>query len=275
MSAIATSLSRLYKNLPEGLRALFRPLKRPAWSIFGAALWRATGGATARGPFTGVLHGRVHFRANLAGTYERELDEWFERLLEAAAPPFERAVDVGGGTGFYAAGLARRLPHARVTVFEIVPAARDVIADTLRRNGVASRVTIRGECTIGSLTDALAGQARTLLVMDVEGAERELLDPAAVPALARATIVVETHDVFAPGAHEIIKARFTTTHTIEERRAEPRSTADYPPNLLPLLRRLMPRAALASIDEMRQQPFAWLLLTPRAEASPRRTPASL
>jgi predicted O-methyltransferase YrrM len=264
MSAVAAAASRLYKLLPEAVRSRLRPLKRPSWSIFGAALWRATGGATARGPFKGVRQGPVHFRATLAGTYERELDEWFERLLGPSTASFERAVDVGGGTGYYAAGLALRLPMAQVTVFEIDPAAREVIEDTLRRNDVSSRVTIHGECTIATLADALAGDARTLLVMDVEGAERELLDPVAIPALAHTTIVVETHDVFAPGAHETIKARFAATHAIEERRAARRTMADYPPDLLPRLRRLMPGVALASIDEMRQPPFAWLLLTPRS-----------
>jgi len=264
MSEFTARIAIIYKKIPAGVRSRLRPLKRPAWSIFGAALWRATGGATARGPFKGVRQGPVHFRSTLAGTYERELDEWFERLLGPSTASFERAVDVGGGTGYYAAGLALRLPRAEVTVFEIDAAARDVIADTLRRNDVSSRVRIRGECTIATLGDALDGDARTLLVMDVEGAERELLDPAAVAALAHTTILVETHDVFAPGAHEAIKARFAATHAIEERRAVPRTMADYPSDLVPRLRRLMPGVALASIDEMRQQPFGWMLLSPRA-----------
>lgn len=263
MTGFASPVARLYKRLPEGFRVRLRPLKRPAWSIFGAALWRATGGITARGPFRGMRQGPVHFRAALVGTYERELDEWFERLLGPSTDPFERVVDVGGGTGYYAAGLTLRLPHARMTVFEIELAAREVIADTLKRNGLSGRVTIRGECTVATLGDSLAGNARTLVVMDVEGAERTLLDPAAVPALDQATIVVETHDVFAPGVHDAIKARFASTHSVEERRGVPRTLADYPPGLLPRLRRLMPGVALASIDEMRVEPYGWLLLTPR------------
>ena len=264
MNGSGAPTARWYRLLPEGLRARLRPLRRPAWSFFGASLWRATGGTTAYGPFRGVRHGPVHFRATLAGTYERELDDWFERLLEPSAAPFDHAIDVGGGTGYYAAGLALRLPLAPVTVFEMSAAARAVIGETLRRNGVAGRVDVHGECTSATLADALAQGARTLLVMDVEGAERELLDPSLVIALTRVTILVETHDVFAPGAHEMIKQRFAGTHVVEERRGVPRTVADYPSGLLPRLRKLMPRTALASIDEMRMEPYGWLLLTPRS-----------
>ncbi len=260
MSALLAPIARLYKLLPESVRYRVRPLRRPAWSMFGYALWRATRGETYIGPFKGLQHGSRPQRSTLVGTFERELHDWLEQLF---AQPFDTVVNVGGGAGYYAAGIARRLPHATMTVFESNPAARAVVDDTLRLNGIAGRVTVLGECTLETLSRALSGRSRTLVVMDVEGAEKTLLDPDAIPALRRATILVETHDVFVPGTHDAIRSRFAATHAIDERTIVPRTMADYPDELLPLLRRLMRRSALNSINEWRQPPSAWLLLVPR------------
>ena len=51
--------------------------------------------------------------------------------------------------------------------------------------------------------------------MDVEGAERELLDPSVVPSLRRAIILVEAHPFIVPGILNTLQARFAETHVLQ------------------------------------------------------------
>ena len=67
---------------------------------------------------------------------------------------------------------------------------------------------------IGTVPKALeAAVAPALIVMDIEGAQTEPLEPDAVPGLARADILVETHDAFVATATETLIARFSTCCT--------------------------------------------------------------
>jgi precorrin-6B methylase 2 len=122
-------------------------------------------------------------------------------------------VNVGSGSGYYATGLALRLPAATVHAFEMDDAMRAETARSAARNGAAARVVTHGAATLTALA-ALPLQA-ALVVMDCEGAERELLDPAAVPWLTRSAIMVELHDFAAPGTTEILRDRFSATHQVE------------------------------------------------------------
>ncbi len=260
-------LKRLYGTLPRSLRDRVRWLKRPLWSAFAGALWRATGGLTVQGPFAGLRMNRKFFPPMLLGCYEREVHPWLEAVI--ATHP-RHIVNIGGGNGFYAAGIALRCPGATVIVFEMEESARRVIHDFVRDNGVSDRVDVRGTCTAQTLHAALDERegasapdaAGTFIMIDVEGAEMELLDPVAVPALRTTTILVETHDLFVPGCNQAMYDRFGDSHRITAVESSPRSAADWPAELLPTWRRLMPGAMLESMSEFRGGPQTWLLLEP-------------
>jgi hypothetical protein len=74
-----------------------------------------TGSTVQRGPFAGmkldVKALPVHVTPKLVGTYEAELHEVIEEAL-ARAP--RTIVNIGCAEGYYAIGIARRLPHAIV-----------------------------------------------------------------------------------------------------------------------------------------------------------------
>lgn len=107
MSPLASPVARLYSRLPLSLRDRVRPLKHPLRSAFASALRRAAGGRAFGGPFRGMALGPVYYPPTLLGTYERELHPWLERIF---ASPFAHVIDIGGGTGYYACGLALRMP---------------------------------------------------------------------------------------------------------------------------------------------------------------------
>ncbi len=258
---VRAALRPLYRALlGEGVRARLRPFAYPADTLLRAVLWRACGGAVFAGPFRGLRLAPRPFLPHLLGCYERELHPQLDRLCSV---PWRRVVNVGGGNGFYVAGLGRRVPGADLVVFELSAEARAVIAATLARNGLAARTTLHGAATPENLEVALHDADPTLVVMDVEGAELDLTDPVRVPSLARTTMLIETHDVLRAGCRDAIVARYRATHRISEIPTEPRTLADFPSELAPRLRAWMPGRALAAVQEWRGGPQVWLVLEPR------------
>jgi hypothetical protein len=260
MSSLPAPIARIYGLLPLPLRDRIRGIKRPLWTMFSAALHRAAKGRAFTGPFRGMDLGPRYYPPTLLGTYERELHPWLDRIFSI---PFAHAVDIGGGTGYYAVGLALRMPNARLTVFELSARARSEIANVARLNGVAERLTLLGECTPENLAATVVRGEPTFVLIDVEGAERSLLDPEAVPSLRGATILVETHDIIVPGCRDAIARRFAATHVIEEVATTGRSLDDFPWALAPRWRRVFPRLALEAVTEPRGGPQVFMLLTPR------------
>lgn len=254
-------MGALYRALlPEGVRARARPFIYAGDTLFRAALWRAAAGRVAAGPFRGLRLAPRPYLPHLLGTYERELHPVVEALC---AREWKRIVNVGGGNGFYIAGLGMRCHDAELVVFELEPTAREVIRATLARNGLAERSRVLAAAEPPGLEAACAGEGPTLVVMDVEGAEVELTDTQAVPALRRTTLLVETHEFAKPGCRELIELRFTASHRITAIDTAPRTAADFPAAFAPLVQRVARERCLAAVQEWRPEQQSWLLLEPR------------
>jgi hypothetical protein len=196
------------------------------------------------GPFAGLRYPDATAGSlvpKLLGAYERELHGAIERAV--AGEP-EQIVNVGAADGYYAVGLARRCPAARVLAFEVDPRARELLARVAATNRVT--LEIGGAATIDALGRLPA--ARTLVVIDCEGCEGTLLDPGRVPVLRTATIVAELHDFAVPG--ETVTARFAATHEVSTI-----PTGPQPPERDSKL-------SLA-LSEYRPGPMRWAVMIPR------------
>jgi hypothetical protein len=190
------------------------------------------------GPFAGLRYTdtRPHTLApKLLGIYERELHAAVEDAIRAEP---EVIVNVGAADGYYAVGLARRCPGSRVVVFEADDEQRALLNDVIAANGVTAEV--RGAATVELLREIDAD----VVLMDCEGCERALLDPAAIPWLGDATIIVELHDVWDPGVGTVVTERFAATHEIVVIPSGPQP----------------PRGMLS---EQRPGPMSWAVMTPR------------
>jgi hypothetical protein len=185
-------------------------------------VWAATGGVVQQGPFAGmrllrdVAWSTGDITPKLLGTYEEELGPFF---AAAGAAGYDQVLDVGCAEGYYAVGAARLLTSARVLAYDIDPRARATCGRAARENGVHGRVEVRGACSLEELERALGSARRTLLIMDCEGCELDLIDPARAPSLRRADCVIECHDFSGPGTAEKIAARLEATHALEVIRA--------------------------------------------------------
>jgi hypothetical protein len=129
-------------------------------------------------------------------------------------------------------------------------------------NYIGERLVIRGKCEPRELAGALGNEPAPIVICDVEGYEKILLDPAATPALSRATILVELHEFVVSGIAETLKNRFSATHEIRHIQQEPRSASEFPWRTL--VTALMPGSYIAmAVSEWRPARMAWLWMEPR------------
>lgn len=259
-----------------------------------------TGDQVRLGPFAGMRYldhsvGSAYL-PKLLGTYERELAPVIEEMC-ATGPRL--IVNVGAAEGYYAVGLARRNPEARVIAFESDPSGRAALYRMARLNGVDAQIDIRGECDPVGLKAALQRRSEAcqpvlspergtsvqrrfsdrssvvqrpatdsrlrsqLLLCDAEGEEEGLLDPQRVPSLCATHILVETHDFIRPGVTERLQRRFEQSHLVEKIWQTQRSCHEFP--FVSVVTRLIPKSYLArALSEWRPVRMCWLWMKPRA-----------
>ncbi len=223
-------------------------------------LLRNHGAKILGGPFAGMDYVGTATEGALAprllGSYESELHPAIARF---AAGDFDCVVDVGCAEGYYAVGLARLMPAVTVYAYDIVEAARLACAELAGKNGVADRVVVRETFTPTGFEEF--ADRRCLVMMDVEGAEDDLLRPDLSPALARMSLIVETHDVYRPGVLDRVTERFSATHDIQRLNQQGKS--------VPLPDWLAAQGHLdhlIAVWEWRVRPTPWLVMTPKAPA---------
>jgi precorrin-6B methylase 2 len=228
--------------------------------VLAGTLGARDGLVVQHGPFAGMNYVAAATEGallpRLIGSYECELHPHILALVEEG---IDTVVDVGCAEGYYAVGLARLIPHAAVHAYDTDPAAREACRALAEANGVSERVHI-GETFPG---EAFAGftPGRTLVFMDIEGGERQLLDPSAYPALKGLHVLVETHPNPSADLTALIAGRFEGSHDIIR--------VDLGPKTTPLPEWML---KLSHIDQLigawewRMRPTPWLVMRPKAPA---------
>lgn len=224
----------------------------------------AYGDEVMDGPFKGLRYPPLSQWAScrfekILGAYEHELHGLVRRL--AAAKQYDLIVNVGAAEGFYTAGLAMLFPTAQVVSFEADEELTRFCRNMCRINQVWERVETRGHCSAEDLT-TLNPSGRVLVWMDIDTGERPVLDPAKVPWLLGADILVELHDCLEPGLTPLIRGRFEATHHIEQFTS---SGLEYA--LYPLLRGLSFNEIEALVGDDRRGLQDWLYMEPKTGAA--------
>lgn len=267
-SPLAMRLYRSYRTLPEGVRAPARWAMTPRWQTAAAIVRTAADGKVMSGPFKDmkVALSPVSNRnllGYLLGTQEIELWDVVERII---ATNYKTLVNVGVADGYYAIGFARRMPSLQVVGFEGLAYHHPLVKAAAKENGVAARIRLEGFCLPADLARELSDCAsnKTLVLADIEGGEKDLLDPAVIPALRNADMLIETHDCFAPGCTASLLQRFAETHHVLRIKTRKRTLEDFPRDKVGWLSSAMPKTALGLMDERRVENQEWLYLTTKA-----------
>jgi FkbM family methyltransferase len=178
------------------------------------------------------------------GSYEREE----LRLISAVLSPSDVVLEIGAGLGLVSAYCAKRVGSARVFAFEADPDLEPCIRETYALNGVeptldmcavgsqAGRVTLYRDKhfisssvvrrRVGAKPVEVPGKALnylvekvrpTVLVVDAEGAERELFDGAELAGVKK--VVLELHDrVIGPDSTDQVRRKLAGMGFKEDRR---------------------------------------------------------
>lgn len=177
-------------------------------------LYHAHSGSVVSGPFAGMALPReaCDLPSKLLGCYEAELHA---PIAKAVGRNPAVVINIGCGQGYYAVGLAKSLPAARVFAFDVEAMSQNICQSAAVANEVSPRVIVAGKCEIQSLRALLTKPERCLLVVDCEGAELELLDPEYAPELLHCDMIIECHDFMNPRITTTLRERFSATHNLE------------------------------------------------------------
>jgi hypothetical protein len=107
------------------------------------------------------------------------------------------------------------------------------------------------------LRDAI-GDAHCLLILDCEGYESVLCDPAAIPSLAGCDLIVELHDAAPDIEHPLVK-KFAATHAVEILPGRPRRADEAAVET-----GFSDADRLRLIDELRHTWQGWVVLRSKA-----------
>ena len=221
-------------------------------------------GRVLKGPFQGMKYIQESVCSALPpkilGTYEMELHALIEAIV-AGRPSC--IIDIGAAEGFYAVGLAMRLPNTRVIAFESDPHGRELLFQLASMNGVTGSIELQGSCSLEALEKSLATPFdRCVILCDAEGAEYELLDPSRVPMLARISLLVELHPWVHPDIKAILTSRFNASSTITTVESRLRATSDFPLNSEEAFSE---QNRLDCMNELRPCQMEWMWIKPKKE----------
>ena len=164
------------------------------------------------GPFEGLSYGNLEAHCSalhpkLLGSYEMEL---IPTIRDAIDRKYATIADVGAAEGFYAIGLALKIPGAKVIAFEQEEDARGELAALAALNHVAERIEIRERCEPQDLAEI--GIEQGLMILDCEGYEENLLSTEMISTLKSWDFLIETHDGISPEVTMRLEERFSKTH---------------------------------------------------------------
>ncbi len=206
------------------------------------------------GPFAGMQYVKQSAGSSLLpkllGCYEAELHETISAIIKSE---YKTIIDIGCAEGYYAVGLAVRVPGVRVLAFDTDPRARELCLEMAKVNGVTGRVLVEGECNHERLSALI--DDRTLIICDCEGCELHLLDPTVVPGLTSCDLLVELHDFIDRSISPTLVSRFAETHDVSMI-----DTQERDPTLYDALRSFSDWDQRVAVAEFREEEMQWAFM---------------
>lgn len=240
---------------PQRLHQALRLLAKWRSQVLVAHILKRQGHIVQTGPFAGMRYAVRQSEGalipRLLGYYEKSLTPVIEQII---AGDYRQVLDIGSAEGYYAVGLALRMPRARICAYEINPDARKLLAKLAQDNDVWERIDLQQECTHASFD--ICQDSKSVVICDIEGAEDHLLDPERAPALRQADILVETHPGMVRGVTRRLRQRFAASHkiTLIGRSCDSASLPDWMEELDDMDRQI-------ALWEWRSSPTPWLWMT--------------
>ena len=225
-------------------------------------LIRREGTQVLSGPFKGMKFLESSMEGchipKLLGCYEQPLFLHIEKLINSE---FEVIVNIGCAEGYYAVGLALRMQRAKILAFDSNIKAQVACRKLAQLNDVSERIQIEGTCGPNEFNKI--DPKKALILCDIEGAEKELLNPEKIEILKKFTMVIESHECLEAGVTELLINRFHPTHDIIRVNDNGARNPSDLPNWFYELPHL---DQLIATWEWRSGPTPWLIIAPKASS---------
>lgn len=168
-----------------------------------------------QGPFAGLKYPHIEITESaivpkFAGSYESQLHSIVERIV---ATDYSDVIDVGCAEGYYAVGLAKRMPHSVIHAFDINKKDLDFCKNMAEKNDVTN-ITFNDFCSPETLIN-FKHKGRLLVFCDAEGYELDLFTSEVIKSMKNTDFLIELHDILNPQISVLLKDRFSSTHQIE------------------------------------------------------------
>jgi precorrin-6B methylase 2 len=193
------------------------------------------------------------------GCYEQEIQPVIAEMITEQYPT---VIDIGAAEGYYAVGLALKMPHSKVISYDTDPIARFRQRQLAELNGI-SNLEVRKYCSASEL-ETFSG-ARAVVICDIEGFEYELMDPVKTPVLRNLDILIEVHKTEAYQVNEgaeLLENRFERTHLVTRFHAADRDREEMR-SRVPELKKLTDAETDFALYEGRYPGQIWLWMKVR------------
>lgn len=223
-------------------------------------------GEVISGPFAGLKYAKEaavgsSLWPKLLGTYESELRPCFDTIAKNRG--YRQVVDVGFAEGFYLVGLGRMFESAELIGFDSEEEAKTLCQANADINGIdPSRLKLYGGFEASTFQDVL--NEDSLVVVDCEGFENNVIESLNSDGLNKADWLIETHDHIVGGTTDRLRLAFASTHDIHE--VETDADLENKLGLLPvqIRDRCSDYVCEALVSEGRLDSQTWIFATRRA-----------
>lgn len=205
------------KDLIDNEREYFRPMlsraerssleQRKQWRLetvnqrherISLEVYYLLGGRVRYGPFKGLRlnrdtwWGKLDLGSMCLGLYEKEILNFIDKI---SPDQFSCFIDIGAADGYYACGLLSSGKVQKAICFEQNPEGRDVIQSNWENNGSIGELLVYGEANAHSIASLQqVGLENALVLVDIEGAEFDVLTEDVLKMLKLCTVIVEIHN---------------------------------------------------------------------------------
>ena len=255
-NALLTSLAKDSFNEIDHLNNALRLLSKWRSVLITNTFIENEGLKVFQGPFKGMDFLRESSEgchvAKLLGTYEQPLHDYLERIISFE---YKLIMNVGSAEGYYSVGLAMRSKQSKILSFDINKAAQKACRDLAIKNKVKDLIQIKSEFHPSILDDYK--HTKSLIICDIEGDEKKILDINNYPQFKEIDLLVESHECLFPGITEELISLFSPSHEISLIYDDGQRSLNSPPKWFLKLSHL---DQLLSTWEWRSGPTPWIFM---------------
>ena len=168
------------------------------------------------GPFKGMKYPKYRSRSSslyskLIGSYEMEITDY---ILTAIDDKYQQVIDIGCAEGYYAVGLALKIEKTTVYAYDIDSEARKLTTEMANINDVSKKVVVRKSIKSSSFSEFDLTK-KTLIISDIEGAERFIFNSSNIKLFKNCFLIIETHDWVDINISTDLENLFSPTHNVK------------------------------------------------------------